>query len=412
MTDSRKFFLKLLPFWLFVFFFKFGAGLHYEMIAPIGIGILAPWVVGALIAGASFLQLILDVPAGLLLDRHGYVRMLRLTTLIFALAAIFWWLQLSIASYILSVFIGGLGWLFFSPGISAYILSKTPTEIAGRSIATMDVFASLGIVAASLMLAFTVTASVLTTGVIVFCLIVAAFIMLTRTPYDTASVHAEQKIKTQHYHVRRHRVRDMLRAIRKLNPASGMLLVQGLAAAIFYGAVWFVVPITIASQKASIPSIGLGIFDFAVIVLGFLFGKLADKGNYRFLVLAGLLLFSVTGGLLGFSVSLWFILLGFLATSGEELSGLSLWAWLDRLDATHTEDGLIAGTITFFQDAGWTIGPLAAGLLYGVIGPSWTIAICAVPIFMVWIVSLFVVRGDFSSAGPITHRPHQRRHKG
>jgi len=62
----------------------------------------------------------------------------------------------------------------------------------------------------------------------------------------------------------------------------------------FYGTIWFVVPLVIAHQAhMGLLGIGLGMFDFAIVALGFLLGNLADKSNKRALVFFGLLLFSL-----------------------------------------------------------------------------------------------------------------------
>jgi MFS family permease len=41
--------------------------------------------------------------------------------------------------------------------------------------------------------------------------------------------------------------------------------------------------------------------------------------------------------------------------------------------------------ISLFDDFGWIIGPMLAGILYEAIGPSWTIAIGALPIVVIWV---------------------------
>ncbi|MCR4312201.1 MAG: MFS transporter, partial [Candidatus Uhrbacteria bacterium] len=161
--------------------------------------------------------------------------------------------------------------------------------------------------------------------------------------------------------------------------------------------------------------LSLGIFDLAVVLLGTTLGKLADRYNQKRLIFFGLLIFAVAGSLLGFALNIWFLVLGFIATAGHETSGVSLWAWLERLDKRHDKDGLVNGAIVLFEDLGWTIGPIVAGLLFVPIGASWTIAFCATPIIIVWLISAFSMH-DFppSSASVFTpmDRPRQPRHKG
>ncbi len=205
--------------------------------------------------------------------------------------------------------------------------------------------------------------------------------------------------------------------MKKLNPASSILVVQSFAAAAFYGMIWFTVPLAIAGGLAGdLPSVGLGVFDLAVVLLGAFFGKLADTMHKPLLVAVGLFLFSGAGFLLGFNLNLFFLLLGFIATAGDELSAVSLWAWLDTLDADHAQDGLINGVITFFEDLGWAVGPAVAGVLFGVVGPGGVIVVGASILFLAWLVALSVlfhprVRHLRTHAGGGSHAPHRHRHK-
>lgn len=153
------------------------------------------------------------------------------------------------------------------------------------------------------------------------------------------------------------------------------------------------VPLVIASQQGSgALGLGLSMFDLAVVVLGSFLGKLADRYQKKRLVLFGLLLFSVAALLVSFNLNILFLLFGFLATAGDEMSSSSLWSWIESLDKDHRHDGLMNGVIVFFEDMGWTVGPAVAGVLFGLVGPSWTIALAAIPIFMVWVFSIFFFR--------------------
>ena len=59
----KQIFWKFFPFWIFLIFFKFGGGLHYSLLSQLGEKFLPLWLVGILIGGSSFVQLLLDVPA-------------------------------------------------------------------------------------------------------------------------------------------------------------------------------------------------------------------------------------------------------------------------------------------------------------------------------------------------------------
>ena len=127
----------------------------------------------------------------------------------------------------------------------------------------------------------------------------------------------------------------------------------------------------------------------------------------------GLLLFSVSGMLLGFNFGILFILFGFLATTGDEMAGISLWSWLHALDKDHASDGVISGIINLFQDLGWGIGPIVAGILYTFWGAAWTIALGAIPIFVTWIIYQFFIRHQPKYSGLlfVPKKPHRARYK-
>ena len=403
------------PFWIFMIFFKFGGGLHYTLLSPLGEKVMPLWIVGLLVGVSSAVQLLLDVPAGRILDRFGYRRFLKITTATFLVAVACLLFGFDRHIYILSLAISTFGWLFFGPGVSAYILSHAPKDIAGKFISLRDVSGSIGIVLSSSILPFVLLLPPQGMGLILFCILSVALIMLFLSPKDTVSVHAEIKIPTHHHYIRRHSIGKLIKAIKKLNPASGMLLLTELSGATFYGSIWFVVPLVIAHQADSgLLSIGLAIFDFSVVVLGFLLGNLADTSNKRMLVFFGLLIFSVSGMIIGFDFGWVFIIFGFLATTGDEMAGISLWSWLHSLDKRHDEDGTVAGVINLFSDLGWAIGPFVAGILYTIIGPSLTILVCAVPIFIVWIIYQLVLRKYHTSTEQILDipkKPHKMRYK-
>jgi MFS family permease len=195
-----------------------------------------------------------------------------------------------------------------------------------------------------------------------------------------------------------------------------MLLLTGLSSSVFYALIWFVVPLLIANHTVSgMMEWALGIFDLAIVLMGFILGKIADRMNKKKLVFAGLLIFSVMGIILGFNLGFVFLLLGFIAAIGDELSSISLWLWLNALDENHDDDGLVSGSIELFHNLGWVIGPVVAGFLYPTIGAGWTIAIGGILIFSVWILYCFKLgksHNNFElSYTSIEKKPHRFRHK-
>ncbi len=410
---AQKSFLSL---FFFTLFFKFGAGIHYTVLSALGERVFPVWVVGIIISGASVLQMVLDVPAGILLDRWGYTRLLKIFVGVFLGASAIMFFGLNPVLFVGTVFLATFGWLFYGPGVNAYILSEAPHAVAGKTMGRMHAFESAGIVASAAVLPFIILAPSYVIGTVVFGLLVVAFAFLCFVPRERSLVHHVPKTPRHHYYIRREFLHNVIAAMRKLNPASALLALQNFSSATFYGMIWFAVPIAIAQGLAGdLPSVGLGVFDLAVVILGAFFGKLADTLHKPLLVVGGLFLFAGAGFLLGFNLNLLFLLLGFIATAGDELSSVSLWAWLDALDADHAQNGLVNGVITFFEDLGWAIGPLVAGLTYEFIGPGGVIVMGASVLFVTFLVSVALlyhprIRPLHALRG-LSLAPHRRRHK-
>jgi len=51
------------PFWVFLAMFKFGAGIHFTLLSPLGEQVMPLRIVGILIGLGSMVQLIFDIPA-------------------------------------------------------------------------------------------------------------------------------------------------------------------------------------------------------------------------------------------------------------------------------------------------------------------------------------------------------------
>ncbi len=315
----------------------------------------------------------------------------------------------------ISVVTATFGWLFYGPGINAYTLALAPKKHAATFVSFRDIASSLGVFLASAVLGILLHLETRLLGLLIFLIMAIALVALFFSPKDRVSVHAEQKIPTHHYYIRRHFLSDTLKILAKLNPASTMLLLLTFASSVFYGIIWFVVPLVISKQiNSGLLSLGLGIFDFAIVTLGFALGSLADRGNKRTLVFFGLLIFAVSGMLLGFNFNWLFLVFGFLATTGDEMASISLWSWLHKLDHEHAYDGRLGGVMSLFEDTGWAIGPILAGILYEPIGAKWTIVVGASIIFITWIVYQCLIgkHKEVRELVPVPVKPHRERHRG
>ncbi len=402
-------------FWLFIVLYRFAAVLHYSLLSPLGERLLPLWIVGILIGAASFLQMILDVPAGHLVDRFGKKRMLAIGWIAFVIAA-FLLTRFSLTNFLMSVAFSIIGWLFYAPGMNAYILAYAKKETSGRFLALRDTFGSLGVVLASISLPFVLLYSPLVMGDILIALFVFAIIALFVSPPDKPSPHTAPVLPAEPYHIRRTDILKSFKALKRLNPASGTLCGFTFASAIFYGAIWFVVPLIIAKNISGqqILGFGLAVFDLSIVLFGVIIGIFVDRGDKSLLVFYGLSLFAIIGLITGTTFGPLFLLFGFLASTGDEIARLSLWSWLHALDTEHAHDGAVAGVISFSNDFGYAIGPILAGFTFSAWGPAWTIAISALPLLVTWALYTVYMRPKAifpSSLIDIPRMPMQRRHK-
>ena len=382
---------KLWPFWIFILLYELGGTLQFEYLPVLGSHFSTTWFTGIIVGSLSLIQFAFDVPAGILLDRFGYTRLLRIGVIIFILSCLIMAFTPGLMGFILATFIAAFGWLFMMPGVNAYILSVAPREEAEKYISFRDTFNAAGICIGSIFVAIILNFSQFIVGLIAATVLLLALLLIFLTPDDKISVHQEIKIKHHHFYIRRQVFKKIITAMKKMNPTSWLLLLQGFCASVFYGGVWFTVPLMMANSSKNIFGFSLGIFDLAIIIIGFLIGKFFPKLRENTTALLGLLLFSIGGLIVGHQIEWIFILFAFLAGSGDEISNIALWSWLAKLDQDHQSDGEVSSVISFFIDIGYAIGPIMAGILYDLFGGELTITFCALPILITFIISLFFV---------------------
>ncbi len=183
----------LIPFWLFIIFFQFSGNIHYTFLPILGDKLTATWIVGLIIGALSFTQLILDVPAGFLLDKFGYTKILRLGTIIFIFSALILAFFPGLTGFIVAAISSAFGWLFFMPGINAYILSMAPPQNGEKFMVLRDISSASGITLGCLALMFTINFSPTTTGLISAALFFLTLFFIWISPKDTISVNQEKK---------------------------------------------------------------------------------------------------------------------------------------------------------------------------------------------------------------------------
>ncbi len=406
---------KFKRFWIFLCIFKLGASLHFTILAPLGEKVLPVWIVWFVIGAAAGLQLVLDIPAWYMLDKYWYRKMLKITTVIFMIAAWLLLYELTIATFILTTMIATLWWLFFWPWASSYTLSHSPKSHAGEFLSLKDVFQSTWVVLSTPFIIYALNMHTPLVGLIILWLLFIALICIFLSPKDTVSVHAEKKIETHHYYIK-DRKRVNIREIMKwLNPVSTTMVLTNFWSGLFYAIIWFVVPL-LMQQEASNQVLWrwLGMFDLAIMILWWVIGKFTDKYDKKMLILCGMVLFAVTGSIIWFNFNILFLILWFMATTGDEIAWVSLRSWLSHIQKDHTNDGKISAVIHMASDLGRAIWPMLAWVLYYLIWPSRTITIGWAILFIITCIYYGMLKyyaGEHPMPRPAHNRPHKWRHK-
>ena len=351
---------------------------------------------------------------GMLADRIGYVKSLKIGTAMFVLAGLVLSFGITQTTFLLSTGISVLAWLIFGSASSAYVLASAGEE-SGSYMGIWDSSASAGSVVSIMLLPLLLSGSAFLMGSTIAGLIIISYIFLLKVPEEK---HRHPRVVTgeKALYLRRHFFHKLFGAMGKLNPASWILALKNFAAATYYGTLWFVIPLIIESTGSKVLSFGLAIFDLSAVALGFLIGRMADSMNKKVLIFFGLLVFWISGAALSFHFGWLFVLLGFIASTGDEIAEISLWAWMHKLDKKHLDDGLVSGVIVLFSDLGWCIGPIMAGFALPRLGSSYAILLGAGLLFVLWITTTALTWSakleiPERTQGLIPRKPNSPRHK-
>lgn len=350
------------PLWFYIVLYKFGAGIHFAMIAILGARVLPLWIVGLSVAYASLLKLALDVPAGFFLERYGYLRLLRLTTLLFIGAGGVLLFELTPLTFFLTITLGALGWLFFTPGINAYLLSHGPAPIIGKLFGILRASEGAGVMLALIGLPLFVQLSTPALGLIILFPLIGSLGALAigrrfRMPSTLPEV-LSSKIQIQRAGYKKIRT-----AFAHLHPVGTALGVHMLCVASFYGIIWFVFTLIIEEGTAKgVLSASMAALEFATIISGLTIARFVDSGKKKSLIIIGLAGLATTTAFLGTTLAPLLILICLLFSFSDELVRITLWAWIDERAPEEQHHAIVTGVISFLEDLGWAIGPAIAGI--------------------------------------------------
>lgn len=385
--------ITFLPFWFYIVLFKFGAGIHYSMLAILGSKILPLWAVGICVSFASLIELMCDIPAGFMLERYGYTKMLRITTLCFVVAAAALIIDLTPLTYFISLVFGAFGWLFFTPGINAYLLAHGPVSVIGRLMGLLRASEGVGITLSVIGLPFFVRLPVPAVGLVILYPLIGALAALTIGQRAHVPTLLPAHIRARR-HVARSGRKAIIRAFRNVHPAGTALGLYTIFAAIMYGFIWFVFPLRISEGIATnVMSASMAALEFAIVVAGLTVARFADTKRKKVIILTTLMVLAVLGTLLGLTTHPVLIALCFCISLFDELLCTTLWSWIDLLATRNRQPyGIVTGVMNFLGDLGWTIGPVVASILMSTsLGESGALSVAGVAFAVVCILLFGVI---------------------
>lgn len=135
---------------------------------------------------------------------------------------------------------------------------------------------------------------------------------------------------------------------------------------LFYGAIWFVIPLQIADgQGGWAGGLTLGIYELVTILGAAYAGYLADRYRWSRVNAIGWTLAAFGAVLLLFSSTVWWlVLIGAVIAIGNNLFAFASSHALEANDIDHQEDGAFVGLHNLVSDLGYGIAPLVIGLVY------------------------------------------------
>jgi MFS family permease len=149
---------------------------------------------------------------------------------------------------------------------------------------------------------------------------------------------------------------------------------------IFYGTVWLIMPLKIASGEGGIlAGLTLGIYELVTIFAAAYAGYLADRYNWVKINTIGWALAAVGSIMLLFSTKvLWLVIIGAVIAIGNNLFAFAASHALEENDIDHEEDGAFIGINNLVTDLGYGIAPLIIGVIYSFYGFSASLGLAVV----------------------------------
>lgn len=391
---SSKIHRKLLQLMTFQSIARYTSDLSYAVIAVVVASYYNAWIAGLFFGVFNLIQAYLTNPlAGTLADRIGSKKTIYIG-LVAMIGAALVWLTLPMHNIaVLSIFgILYLGSYSFRQTDEVYILRMSQKKEGGVNFGLSESLYCLARFFSTLSIPYFII-----TGHQSF----AAWAMLIG-----ALINAFGIIGIPEDKLARKKAKGIINAINPLLPIKNgwnfirkndgypmMLIGNALFEGVFYGTIWFVFPLHLASlgSTEAISGMTLGVYELVFFATAVFFGYIADRHNWRashvwgwILVAIGVLLLPIN------NIPSWLILVGVVIAIGNSMSNFAADHALAEYDVDHREDGSFIALKNIVNDTGYAIAPLVAGYLFYrggfEISLSFTIILSVViAIWMAWL---------------------------
>lgn len=350
---------------------RYGTGIAYATI-PIMVAFShGEWLSGLFLGGLNFFQaLVTDPIAGGLSDRIGSKSVVIFGGLLTATAGIVWLVfPLSNIFFLLLFGILMFAGYSFRDEVNAYLLRTSAKSEGGLIFGFAEnIFAVTTFLATISIPYFVVTSHHTFAALIMIGCALASLIILWGLPNDVSEKKKEiSSLFNPFYAIRRgwHFV--------KTNDYYPMLtLGSSVFEGIFYGTLWFVIPLKIGEGDHSLlAGLSLGIYEIVTTFAASYSGYLADKYRWSTVNIAGWIIAAAGAlALLASANALWLVVIGAIIALGNNFFFFASSHALEEHDIDHREDGSFIGLNNLVVDLGYGISPLVSGVFYYFFGFS------------------------------------------
>ncbi|MFC2162727.1 MFS transporter [Candidatus Altiarchaeota archaeon] len=339
-------------------------------------------LVGVLMAIPSSIVLFIDMPIGDLADRIGRKHIITFALFFLILLGISLPFTSSLKAIILFLMLYGIAIEAVRIPAIAYVMDYSPREKPAHVLGVELSFISLGYALGPIIvgiLSLWIASKLILSSIVLTCACTLALILVV----------VKFREKTRHWPVmeglKRVVFRDKLylrqiRKFRKLGSTGYSILVLGFLLTVYDGIIWTLEPIFYQQFSGGLfwGALVMSAFIIPLILFEAPAGILADQLGKRRVLSVGLFISGAACMMFGAAGSIHSLLVfAFISASGMSL----VWPSVEGIIVERTpekERGSVVGMWSVFNDLGYAVGPLAAGLLAGTVGMEGVFAILGV----------------------------------